>query len=49
MHVKIVHLRLNEFKCNKCFKTFNAKGNLEQHNLRIHTYNREEKCDICDK
>ena len=39
---------VKEFKCSKCDKSFDLKGTLNSHLMKVHT-EKTQKCDLCDK
>ena len=57
-HVKCVHNKIKDYKCEKCDRAFSRKGNLESHCMRAHGMKRHEKavhhktkgykCEKCD-
>ena len=44
-HEKSVHLKMTEFKCNECDKSFSTKGNLRKHVSVCHSEERPYSCD----
>ena len=41
-------LRIQQYKCDLCGKSFNHKGHLRRHEM-IHTGEKPFKCEFCDK
>ncbi|OWR42799.1 zinc finger and BTB domain-containing protein 17 [Danaus plexippus plexippus] len=45
-HINKSHLKVRQFVCQVCFKSFYHKKNLTEH-VRSHTKGRDEVCEIC--
>ena len=45
-HVKAVHLKIKDWKCDVCNKSFSEKRKLKQHAM-LHTGERKYQCTVC--
>ena len=48
MHLKSVHNKIKDFKCNKCEYECYSKGNLKRHVKMIHSKIKDHTCELCD-
>ena len=49
IHIKAVHERLKNHKCDLCDKAFSQASSLKTHIIGVHERLKNHKCDICDK
>ena len=47
-HVKTVHQKIKDFKCDQCSKSFGRNSNLKRHKEIIHLQEKFD-CEICEK
>ena len=48
MHVKMVHDKIKDVKCDLCEYVCSTNGSLKSHVKRIHHKIKDIKCDKCD-
>ena len=48
-HVKIIHEKRKDYKCEKCEKLFSDKNNLKAHVKMVHENIKDKICDVCGK
>jgi hypothetical protein len=47
-HIKIVHDKIKDFKCDKCVYETSESGNLKKHIKMVHDKIKDFKCDKCE-
>ena len=60
MHVETIHLKIKQFKCDFCEKSYGFKSHLKDHQSRVHLGEipidrlpimkiKVHQCDVCEK
>jgi very-short-patch-repair endonuclease len=47
-HIKIIHDKIKDFKCDKCEYVCSSKDHLQRHIKQIHAKIKDFKCEKCD-
>jgi hypothetical protein len=48
MHNKMIHLKIKDIECQKCYYKCSKNSSLKMHVKNIHDKIKDIKCDICD-